>query len=91
VILGVSYDTPEDNRAFAEREGFPYRLLSDEDRSVSEAYGTRRPDDHPKAVAPRRFSYLVDPEGTVRKAYWVQDVTTHPGQVLEDLRALRSS
>jgi peroxiredoxin len=37
---------------------------------------------------PRRFSYLVDPEGIVRKAYVVRDVAAHPGEVLEDLRAL---
>lgn len=89
MILGVSYDTPEDNRAFAEAEDFPFRLLSDVDRTVSEAYETRRPDDHPKAASPRRFTYLVDPEGTVRKAYWAQDEAAHPGQVLEDLKTMR--
>ena len=89
-ILGISYDPPEANRAFAEKEDFPFRLLSDEAREVSEAYGTRRPDDHERARWPRRFTYLIDPDGTIAKAYVVRDYPAHAGQVLEDLRALRS-
>lgn len=87
-ILGVSYDTPEDNRSFAEKFGFPYRLLSDPDRVASEAYGTARPEGHERFGVPRRFSYLVDPDGQVAKSYVVRDVAGHPAQVLEDLRGL---
>lgn len=87
-ILGVSYDTPEDNRAFADAQGFPFPLLSDEDHAVSEAYGTGRPPGHERYAAPRRFSYLIDPEGIVRRAYVVRDVGAHPGEVLEDLKSL---
>ena len=87
-ILGVSYDPPEAQRAFAEAQGFPFRLLSDEDRTASGAYGTRRPDDHERAAAPRRFTYMIDPEGRVAKAYVVRDIPAHPDEVLEDLRRL---
>lgn len=87
-ILGISYDPPEAQRAFAEKEGFAFRLLSDVDRTVSAAYGTRRPDDHERAATPRRFTYLIDPEGRVAKAYVVRDVGGHPSEVLEDLRGL---
>jgi hypothetical protein len=31
---------------------------------------------------------LIDPEGVVRKIYEVSDVAAHPGEVLEDIRAL---
>ena len=41
-IIGGSYDSPEDNRLFAEKFDFPFRLLSDPDRSVSAAYGVQR-------------------------------------------------
>src|SRR6266508_3490552 len=34
VVVGISFDRPEDNRAFAEKDGFPFRLLSDVDRTV---------------------------------------------------------
>ena len=45
VILGASFDTPAENLAFAEAQDFPFRLLSDVDRSVGAAYGVVRPAD----------------------------------------------
>ena len=38
-VLGISFDTVDENRAFAEKFEFPYRLLCDVDRSVGIAYG----------------------------------------------------
>lgn len=87
-ILGVSFDTPEANRAFAEKFGFPFRLLSDEDRSVGEAYETKRAPEEASPEHPKRRSYLIDPDGVIRRAYRVTDIEAHPGEVLEDLRAL---
>jgi peroxiredoxin len=60
------------------------------DREIGAAYGTRRADDHEYARWPRRFTYLIDPEGVVAKAYVVRDIPAHPGEVLEDLNSLRS-
>ena len=48
-------------------------------------YGTRRPDDHDAAFVPRRLTFLIDPEGTVRKIYVVKDLEGHASQVLYDL------
>ncbi len=36
----------------------------------------------------RRVTYLVDPEGMVRRAYLVTDNAAHPEEVLGDLRSL---
>jgi thioredoxin-dependent peroxiredoxin len=88
-ILGVSFDTPEDNRRFAERYGFPFRLLSDVDRSVGEQYETKRHPDERSPESPKRRTYLIDPHGIIRKAYRVTEVNEHPDEVLEDLRSLR--
>ena len=86
MLLGVSFDQPEKNRAFAERYGFPYPLLSDVDRTVGEAYETKRAPEEADPTRPKRRTYLIDPQGVIRKAYRVRDVTTHPDEVLEDLR-----
>ncbi|MBW3589493.1 MAG: redoxin domain-containing protein [Actinobacteria bacterium] len=91
MILGISYDSVEENKSFAEAEGFPFKLLSDPDRSVGELYGTKRPDDHEYAMAPRRFSYLIDPDGKIAKAYVVKDVVAHADEVLADLNELLRS
>jgi peroxiredoxin len=36
----------------------------------------------------RRVTYLIDPEGTIREAYKVDDIELHPAKVLADLRAI---
>src|SRR5882724_11731370 len=38
-ILGVSFDPPADNARFVAAEGFPFRLLSDTERSLATAVG----------------------------------------------------
>jgi peroxiredoxin Q/BCP len=89
VILGASFDTPEENRRFAADQQFPFRLLSDRDRAVGRAYGVVRPDDDQYAAYARRFSFLIDPEGVIRRVYDVADVKAHAEEVLADLQTLR--
>jgi peroxiredoxin Q/BCP len=88
VILGASFDTVEENRAFAEAQGFQYQLLSDVTREVGEAYGVKKGPDEQWADFPKRLTFLIDPDGIVRKVYEVADVASHPQQVLDDVRAM---
>ena len=88
MIVGISFDTPEKNKAFADNEGFPYRLLSDVDHAVGEAYGTARPPDDDWAAVACRLTFLIDPDGVVRKVYDVKDFGGHPDEVLADLQQL---
>ena len=39
---------------------------------------------------PKRITFLIDPEGTVAKVYEVTDPAAHPGEVVDDIRALSS-
>jgi peroxiredoxin Q/BCP len=89
-VLGASFDTPDANRAFAEKFRFPFRLLSDVDRSVGQRYETKRAPEERGAHRPKRRTYLIDPDGVIRKAYRVTDVDAHPAEVLSDLRSLES-
>jgi thioredoxin-dependent peroxiredoxin len=89
VILGASFDPPETNRAFAEKQGFGFRLLSDVDRRVGELYETKRHPSEQGAEWPKRRTYLIDPQGRIRKAYRVTDIPAHPEEVLSDLRAMQ--
>jgi peroxiredoxin len=85
VILGASFDTPAENLAFAEAQHFPFRLLSDTDRSVGTAYEVAR-DPHDKfAEFPRRYSYLIDPDGLIHRSYDVTDVARHADDVIADV------
>jgi peroxiredoxin len=55
---------------------------------VGEAYGTARPPGDDWAAVARRRTFLIDPEGTVRKVYDVKDFSGHPDEVLADLHQL---
>ena len=83
-MLGISFDTPADNKAFREKFDFPFRLLSDVDEQVGVAYETRDPGTE-KVHFAKRLAYLIDPEGVIRKAYEVKDVNAFAGEVLADV------
>ena len=50
---------------------------------------TARNSDHQYADYPERISYLIDPEGVIRRSYGVHDVAGHAGEVIADLTELQ--
>lgn len=60
-VVGISPQSPESHRRFAERYELPFRLLSDEDKSVIKAFGVNGP----FGIAVRRATFLVDRNGTI--------------------------
>lgn len=83
-ILGVSFDDPKANATFVAAEKFPFRLLSDTDRSLALQVGAAAAADAPVS---RRVSFLVGPDGKVLKTYGMVIPTTHAADVLADLVA----
>ena len=88
-ILGASFDTPAENLAFAEAQGFEYPLLCDTDRSVGKLYDVVRGEGEQYVEYPKRHSFLIDGDGMIRKMYVVTDVATHASAVLADLEQLQ--
>jgi peroxiredoxin Q/BCP len=86
-ILGVSFDSPERNAKFVEEEGFPFRLLSDEQRVLATAVGAASSNSQSYAS---RISYLVGADGKVIAAYGDVNPSTHASQVLADFRTTRA-
>ena len=82
MILGVSFDTVDDNRAFAEKFQFPFRLLCDTDRKIGMAYGAC---DEPNASSARRISYVIGPDGKIAAVWRKVDVKQHVEEVLNVL------
>lgn len=68
--------------------GFQFSLLSDTDRSAMVALDVERPPDDRFAGFPQRITYLIDPDGVIRRSYLVgrHDIESHPETVLADLR-----
>jgi peroxiredoxin Q/BCP len=82
-VLGVSFDTVTANAAFAEKEDFPFRLLSDHERKLGVQVGAA---DSPSRLFARRISYLIGPDGTVLKSYRDVNPATHAQEVLNDVK-----
>jgi peroxiredoxin Q/BCP len=79
LILGVSFDSVAENRAFAEKFRFPYPLLCDTKREIGMAYGAC---DSPGAKNARRISYVIDESGIIRHVLPKVDPATHTDEVL---------
>jgi peroxiredoxin Q/BCP len=88
-VLGISADSGESHRKFADKYKLPFPLLSDLDRKVMEAWGAygEKMMYGKKTKGVIRSSVWIGPEGTVKK-HWarVADAAKHPGQVLALLR-----
>ena len=75
-MIGVSADELEAQRAFDQKNGLGFPLIADPERKVLDAYGVwgeRTRPDGTKTIGVRRWTFLIDEAGTVRKVY--QDVT----------------
>ena len=80
-VLAVSCDHFFSNRAFADRDGYEFSILSDfwPHGDVSRAYGTFNDD----AGAPNRGTYVIDGEGVVR---WLVVQGIGDARNLDDVR-----
>ena len=61
-VVGISTDSVESHKAFAEHHDLPLRLLSDADRSVADLYGANSL--VPGKVA--RSVFVIDADGVIR-------------------------
>ena len=84
-MVGVSFDTPDENRAFREAQSFPFPLWSDSKRSLGKPAGATRFGGIPFA---KRVTVLVDGEGQIRYIYPDVSPLGHSADVLEDLAAV---
>lgn len=92
VVLGVSADSVKRHAKFAESEGLNFPLLSDETHEVLNKYGVWQE----KSMMGRKYmgiartTFLIDPQGKVRKVYENVKVTGHADEVLSDLSELKA-
>ncbi|MFZ0062077.1 MAG: peroxiredoxin [Pyrinomonadaceae bacterium] len=87
VILGVSVDTAESHKEFCAKEGLNFKLLSDVDGKVSDAYGSVMEYNGMKLSA--RNTFIIDPKGKVAQVFMKVKVTPHSEEVLAALTALQ--
>ena len=89
VIVGVSVDGVDSHKGFCTKEGLNFKLLSDEGAKVSNEYGSLMQFQGKQYAA--RNTFIIDPEGTVRKVYRGVKPSGHSQEVLSALSDLQSS
>jgi peroxiredoxin Q/BCP len=80
-ILGISFDSVEANRAFAEKHGFVFPLLCDTSGAVGRAYGVAPPGQ----TFPRRATFVIGPTGVIEQVIPQVDPKSHPDALLATL------
>ena len=86
-VIGVSSDSVESHRRFAEKHDLSFTLLSDEGGKVRKLYGV------PKTfgIFPGRVTYVIDEAGVVRHVFSSQiGAVKHVEGALKSLAAIRS-
>ena len=87
--VGISADSVDKQRQFSEKHSFDYPLLSDEDRTVAEAFGVKR------GFGPlpnKRVTFVIDTDRRVLDVISSEvRMNTHADQALDVLRARAGS
>ena len=84
-VLGVSQDDASSHQAFQKKYGLNFDLLTDADRKIHNAYGAwgERPGRGEGVI---RSSFLIDPQGKVKKAWYFVKPDGHALEVLKELQ-----
>ena len=90
VIVGVSPDAVEKQAKFKAKYQLPFTLLSDTKRTVAQAYGVWREKNMygKKTMGIVRSTFLIGPDGNIRKIFANVRAAGHAAQVMEALAAL---
>jgi thioredoxin-dependent peroxiredoxin len=80
VILGVSVQDEKTHKEFCTKESLTFKLLADRGKQVSKEYGSVMNLGVMKLSA--RHTFLIDPQGVVRKVWLDVDVQKHSDEVL---------
>lgn len=90
VVLGISADSVASHKKFARKYNLSFPLLADEGKEAIDAYGVwgRKQFMGREYDGILRTSFLVGPDGSIRKVYENVKPEVHAAEVLADLKAL---
>jgi thioredoxin-dependent peroxiredoxin len=89
-VIGVSPDSVDAVKKFADKFDLEFTLLADADHAVAEAYGTwvEKSMYGKKYMGVQRATFIVDPEGKIAKIFPKVSPKTHDDVVLGALTEL---
>ena len=79
-VYGVSLDSPASHRAFREKYGLNFPLLTDEGGRAADALGVLREN----GKSANRVTFLLAPDGRIAKVYPEVSPETHADEILKD-------
>jgi len=84
VVLGVSADSVASHEKFSEKFKLPFVLLADEDKAIARAYGAwgEKSFMGRKFMGMRRITFLIGPNGRIRKIWLKVKPPKHAAEVL---------
>jgi thioredoxin-dependent peroxiredoxin len=86
-IVGVSVDSVNSHVEFCTKDNLTFKLLSDEKHEVVNTYGSTQKFGANEVAA--RNTFLVDPQGTIRKVFLAVNPDPHSKEVLAALAELQ--
>jgi peroxiredoxin Q/BCP len=87
-IVGVSVDTVDSHQQFCTKESLTFKLLADPTHEVTTQYGSLG--DYKGMVLANRNTFLIDPNGVIRKVYTKVNPEVHSGELLGALTELQN-
>ena len=89
-IIGVSADSVESHKKFAQKYKLPFNLLSDEKKEVLEKYGVWQEKSMygKKYMGIVRSTFIIDGTGKISKIFPKVKVDNHNQEVMEALKEL---
>jgi len=84
-VVGVSFDAPATNAVFKLNEQFQFPLWSDTERALAINYGAAS---SKSAFIANRVTVVLDDKGRWILNYPTVNPSTHPAEVLSDLKAI---
>ena len=85
-VVGVSIDDGKSHADFAKKNNLTFALLSDKEGLVARKYGALTNFGIIKMA--KRYTFLIDTHGVLRKTYFSVDTSKHSQQIIDDLIAL---
>lgn len=87
-VIGVSVDSEDSHKKFAEKYGLPFPIISDTDHHLVELFGVwgEKSMYGRKYFGTFRTTFIISPDGTVTRIISPKQVKTkdHAAQILED-------
>jgi peroxiredoxin Q/BCP len=88
LIVGVSVDSTDSHKDFCAKQGLTFKLLADNEKKVSDEYGSLHSILGFKIAA--RNTFLINPNGEIAKVWTGVSPGSHSEQVLAALKELGS-